>query len=71
MIEDDEALEAQIAALERGEKKKARRYMPEADMELEDAQSGIDDPAVAAAAQAILEEEGAMPPDDVTETTEE
>ena len=70
VIEEDAAFEAQLAALERGEKKKKRRYMPEADMELEDAHSGIDDPAVAAAAQAILEEEGIIPSDGQEETAD-
>lgn len=70
VIEDDEKFAAQLAALEHGEKKKSKRTMEAADSNL-DAQAAVDDPAVAAAAQALLEAEGISVESDDSEVTDE
>ncbi len=67
VIEDDAAFAAQLAALEHGEKKKSKRTMMAADSDL-DAQAAVDDPAVAAAAQALLEADGILPPSKLEDT---
>ena len=54
VIEDDDQLEAQIAALEAEGHKRSRRTMQAADSAL-DAQTAVDDPSVSAAAQALLD----------------
>ncbi len=61
MIEDDEALEAQIAALEAEGHKKSKRSMQAADNTL-DAQAAVEDPSVSAAAQAILAQDNNTAP---------
>jgi hypothetical protein len=60
VIEDDEDLEAQIAALEAEGHKKSKRSMQAADSTL-NAHAAVDDPAVAAAAQAIIAQETQPP----------
>lgn len=55
VIEDDEQLEEQLAALEAEGHKKSKRSMQAADHDL-DAAASVENPAVAAAAQAILQD---------------
>ncbi len=55
---DDDAMEEQLAAMEGG-KKKSRRSMEAADKNM-DAEAALENPAVEAAAQAILDEESAL-----------
>lgn len=55
VLEDEDALEEQIAALEAEGRKKSKRSMQAADHNLDvSAENGVENPAVAAAAQAIL-----------------
>ncbi len=58
MIEDDEQLEEQLAALEAEGHKKSKRSMQAADHNL-DAAVSVENPAVAAAAQAIMQDAAA------------
>ncbi len=58
VIEDDDQLEAQIAALEAEGHKRSKRTMQAADSAL-DAQTAVDDPSVSAAAQALLNADAA------------
>jgi hypothetical protein len=54
-IADDDQLAAKIAALEVEGHKRSRRTMEAADLGI-DAQKAVDNPAVAAAAQALMED---------------